>query len=110
LEGTTGHVDRPDHGLDATGPAAGRTGLLLAEALGLLAGGLFEGAGQQSTYRGLTDLFHVGEIDIEVRPLVAIGAADDNSSPLSGGLGDAFEIFGGQLARTHDEVFLDVRA
>jgi hypothetical protein len=76
----------------------------------LLRRGLFEGAGRQAAGGGLSDLLHLGQINIEPGSLVPEGAADDDFSPVLGDFGDAGEILGSQLPRTHDEVILEVRA
>ena len=110
LKGPTGDVDGAALGRDGTLSAAGRTGLLVAQELGLLRGGLFKGAGGQAAGRGLRDLLHMAQIDIQPRSLVPVGAADDDSAPVLGDLADAVQIFSSQLPCTHDKIILEVRA
>jgi hypothetical protein len=74
--------------------AAGRTRLLVAQELGLLAGGLFESAGRQAAGRGLGDLLHLRQIDVQAGTLVPEGTADDDFAPVLGDLGDAPKIVG----------------
>jgi hypothetical protein len=110
FKGATGHVDAATFGADRTAPAAGRTGLLVAQQLGLLRGGLFEGAGGQAAGRSLSDLLQLRQIDIQPGSLVPEGTSDDDFSPVLGEIGDALQIIGSQLARAHEEIFLEVRA
>ena len=110
LEGATGDVDGAVLGGDRTRPDAAGTGLVVAQELGLLGRGLLQGAGRQAAGRGLSDLLHLGQIDLEAGSLVPEGAADDDFAPVLGDGGDTVQILGGQLPRTHDEIILDVRA
>jgi hypothetical protein len=84
--------------------------LLVAQVLRLLGGGFFEGAGRQAAGRSLGDLLHLSQIDIQARSLLPEGAADDDFSPVFGDVGDAGQVIGSQLARTHGSIFLEVRA
>lgn len=84
--------------------------MLVAQELGLLRRGFFEGAGGQAAGRGLSDLLHIGQIDIQPGSLVSVGAADDDFAPVLGDLGDAVQIIGSQLPCTHDKIILEVRA
>jgi hypothetical protein len=90
--------------------AAGRAGLGVAEALGLLGGGLLQGAGGQAAGGGDRDLFHGVEIDVEAGALVPEGMADNNLAPLVGQVVDFLEVLGRKLARRHGLNFLAVRA
>jgi hypothetical protein len=74
--------------------------LLVAQELGLLGRGLFEGAGGQAAGGGLGDLLHLCQIDIPPGALVAEGTADNDFAPVLGELGDALQIFGSQLPCT----------
>lgn len=71
--------------------------MLVAEELGLLCGGLLEGAGRQATGRRLSDLLHLGKVDIHPGPFVTEGAADDDFTPVFGNFADAGQIIGRQL-------------
>jgi hypothetical protein len=84
--------------------------LLIAQVLSLLCRGLFEGASRQAAGRGLSDLLHLSQIDIQPGSLVPEGTSDDDSSPVLGDIGDALQIIGRQLARAHEEILLEVRA
>jgi hypothetical protein len=110
LKGAPGHVDEAVLGGDGTRPAAVGTGLVVARELGLSRRGLLQGAGRQSAGRGLSDLLHLGQIDLEAGSLVPEGAADDDFAPLLGDDGDTIQILGSQLPRTHDKIILKVRA
>lgn len=103
-------LDGPLFVADGAGLAAGRAGLGVAEALGLLGGGLFEGAGGQAAGGGDRDLFHGVQIDVEAGALVPEGVADDDLAPLVGQVVDFLEVLGGKLARRHGLYFLAVRA
>jgi hypothetical protein len=82
---------------------------LLAQKLGLLLRRLFERAGRQTAGRGLSDLLHQGQIDIEPRSLFPEGTSDNDLSPVPGDFGDAGQIIGRQLPCTHDEIILELR-
>jgi hypothetical protein len=92
LEGAAAGGDLPGFGDDrAELPAVG-AGLAVAELLGLLGGGGFEGAGEESVEGGHGDLLHLVEGDVQSRPLVAPVLPDDDFAPLVGELPDVFEV------------------
>ena len=91
-------LDGPLFVADRAELAAGRAGLGVAEALGLLGGGLLEGAGGQAAGGGDRDLFHGVQIDVEAGAVVAEGVADDNLAPLAGQVVDLLEVLGGKFA------------
>ena len=68
---------------------------------GLLIGTGLERAGGQAGDGGEGHLLHLVDVDVEARPVVAEGVADDEFAPLPGELLDAFEIGGSQLPRAH---------
>jgi hypothetical protein len=103
-------LDGPLFVADRAELAAGRAGLGVAEALGLLGGGLLEGAGGQAAGGGDRDLFHGVQVDVEAGALVPEGVADDNLAPLVGQVMDFPEVLGGQFARRHGRNFFAVRA
>jgi hypothetical protein len=72
--------------------------LLGSQLLGLLRGGLFESAGGQAACCGQGHFFHLRQIDIQSRPVVAKGATDDNFSPGFGELGNGVQILGSEFA------------
>ena len=57
----------------------------------------------------MSDGFHLGEIDIESRPLFAERLANDDFSPLFRDPRDRLQIFGSKLPCCHDIVILEVR-
>ena len=95
---------------DGAESAAGGAGLGLAEALGLLGGGLLQGAGRQAAGGGDGDLFHGGEIDVEARAVVAEGVPDNDLAPLVGQVADLLEVLRGEFAGRHNLNHLAVRA
>ena len=103
-------LDGPLFVADRAELAAGRAGLGVAEALGLLGGGLLEGARGQAAGGGDRDLFHGVQIDVEAGAVVAEGVADDNLAPLVGQVVDFLEVLGRKFARRHGLNFLAVRA
>lgn len=103
-------LDGPLFVADGAKLATGRAGLGVAEALGLLGGGLLEGAGGQAAGGGDRDLFHGVQVDVEAGAVVAEGVADDNLAPLVGQVVDSLEVLGGKFARRHGLNFLAVRA
>ena len=103
-------LDGPLFVADRAELATARAGQGVAEALGLLGGGLLEGAGGQAAGGGDRDLFHGVQIDVEARAIVPEGVADDNLAPLVGQVVDFLEILGGKFTRRHDLNFLAVRA
>jgi hypothetical protein len=70
--------------LDRAGPATGGAGLLVAQGLGLLLEAGLQGARGQAGGRGLGDLLHGVEVDVEPGASVAEGAAGDDFAPLRG--------------------------
>ena len=103
-------LDGPLFVADRAELATARAGQGVAEALGLLGGGLLEGAGSQAAGGGDGDLFHGVQIDVEAGAVVPKGVADDNLAPLVGQVVDFLEVLGGKFARRHDLNFLAVRA
>src|SRR5581483_5814913 len=87
---------------DGAKSATGGARLGLAEALGLLGGGLLQGAGGQAAGGGDGDLFHGGEIDVEAGAVVAEGVADNDFPPLVGQVVDFLEVLGGEFPGRHD--------
>jgi hypothetical protein len=79
---------------EGAGLTAVGAGLVIAEVLGLLGGGIFEGAGEESAQGGPSDGFHVVEGDIESGSVIAPLVADDDFAPALGKLEDAVEILG----------------
>ena len=104
------HTEGAFCGGDGAEFAALRAGLLFAQLLPLLGGRLLQGTFGQTLSCGLSDLFHLGEIDIEARAAVAKGLPHDDFAPLLGESGDRLQFFGCQLPCCHDVVILDVRA
>jgi hypothetical protein len=107
---TAADLDGPLFVADGAELAAGRAGPGVTEALGLLGGGLLEGAGGQAAGGGDRDLFHGVQIDVEAGALVPEGVADNNLAPAVGQVVDFLEVLGGKLARRHGLNFLAVRA
>ena len=103
-------LDGPLFVADGAKSATGRAGLGIAEALGLLGGSLFQGAGGQAAGGSNRDLFHGVQIDVEAGALVPEGVADDDFAPLAGQVVDFLEVLGGKLARRHDLNLVAVRA
>src|SRR5438874_13752546 len=90
------YVERSLLTAKGTRPSAVRAGLLRAQGMGLL----FE-KGLQSSFgepgsSSEGDLLHGSEIDIESRPLVAIGASGDNFAPLGSEVAEFLEFFGSE--------------
>jgi hypothetical protein len=86
---------------DAKASAVG-TGPLLAQRLGLLFEEGLEGSFRKSGGRGVSDLLHGAEIDIESGSFVAESASGDDFAPLSGEAVEFLEFVGGEGARGHD--------
>ena len=94
---------------DGTGPAALRTGLAVAELGSLLAGGRFHGTGKEALSGSEGHLFHVSEVNVESRPLLAEGTAGDDFAPRLSELGDGLKILRGEFPGAHGTAFLGVR-
>jgi hypothetical protein len=88
-------------------PAAG-AGLLRAQRLGLLVEEGLQGALGEPLGRGVGDLLHGAEIDVEPRAVVAEGAAGDDLAPLGGQAAEFVEFLGGEGAACHDASSLGV--
>jgi hypothetical protein len=90
-------LDGPLLVADGAELAAGRAGRGVAEALGLLGGGLLEGAGGPAAGGGDGHLFHGVPIDVAAGPSVAEGVVGDGLAPLVGQVVDFLEVLGGKL-------------
>jgi hypothetical protein len=92
---------RPRLASERAGRAAGRTGLLRPQRLGLL----FQEDGnrplRQSGRSRLSDLFHGGQIDVGAGSGVAEGASGDDLTPLGGQFADILEVLGVELRVRH---------
>lgn len=93
--------DRSRFPLDGTDPLAGRTGERLGEALGVLAGEVFDGPFGQSGGGGRSDLFHLVEVDVESGTGLAVDASPNDFAPLFGEGFDGLEILGCRFACGH---------
>jgi hypothetical protein len=91
-----------------TRPSAVGTGRLLAQGMGLLFEEGLQGSLGETGGRGEGDLLHGGEIDVESRPLVPVGASGDNFAPLGGEVVEFLEFFGSEGATCHDASCLGV--
>jgi hypothetical protein len=90
--------------------AAVGAGLSIAQPLGLLGGGLLQGAGGQAAGGGDGDLLHDIEVDVQAGAVVAEGVANDDLAPVVGQVVDFLEVLGGEFAGRHGLNFLAVRA
>jgi hypothetical protein len=109
FQSAAGNLEGAARGRHRTAVAPGRTGLLSAQPVGLLGGGLFACASGPAAGRGRGDLLQLSPIDLPARSLVAEGAADDACTPVHGGFGDAGPSVGSQLPCTPEEIPLEVR-
>jgi hypothetical protein len=85
-----------------TRPSAIRTGLLLAQGLGLLFEEGLQGSLGETGGRSEGDLLHGREIDIESRPLVPVGATGHDFAPLCGEVVQFVEFLGSEGVACHD--------
>lgn len=102
VEPSTADSERPRLALNGTGSPAGGTGLLGTQGLGLLFEAGLQGSFGQAGGRGLGDLFHGVEIDVEARAGVAKRTAGDDFSPLGGEGAQFLEFLRSELASRHD--------
>jgi hypothetical protein len=70
-----------------------RTGLILTQPVGLPKSGCFQGPGQQRPHSRHRHLFHLIEVDIQTRTLLAPMSTHDDFSPLLGQSRDPLDIF-----------------
>lgn len=95
------HGDLAILALEGTKPLAGGAGLCGAELLGLMLGGNFERPGQQRLHGRHGDIFHLGQIDIQTRTLLAPLLSHDDFSPSLGEVLDVAEVFARKFACGH---------
>lgn len=95
---------------DRTEQATGRAGLGVPEALGLLDGGLLQGAGGQTAGGGDGDLFHGVQRDVEAGAIVAESVANDDLPPAMGQVMDFLEVLGREFTGRHGLNLLAVMA
>jgi hypothetical protein len=93
--------DLPFFGRERAGLAAVRTGSRGAQGVGLLLRGGFQSAGEKATDGGEGDFFHLVEVNVQPRTLLAPVLADDNFAPLFGEIGDALPVGRGELRSGH---------
>ena len=102
LEGCAQGLKRAFLAAEGTRPSAFRTGLLLAQAVGLL----FEKGLQSSLGKtgggGDGDLLHGREIDVESGSVLAEGASSDDFAPLGGKAAEFLDVVGSKGAACHD--------
>jgi len=87
--------------LDGAGPPTARTGLLGPQGLGLLFEASLQGPLRQAGGRGLGDLLHGVEVDVEPGAGVAEGASGDDFAPLGGEGAEFLEFLRRELASRH---------
>jgi len=95
------HHDRSVFGLQPAHPATFGTGLLVAQLAGLLLRRHFQGAGQQPTHRRHGHVFHLRQINVQPRALLAPPLPHDDFSPAARQFLDSLEIFRGRFACGH---------
>lgn len=102
LEGTAApHRDRPLFMLERTYSSAFRTSLLFTQLTGLLLSRRFQSPCQQTAHGRHPDVFHLRQIDVEPRALLApVLPHDDFSPPLREFL-DPLEIFRCRFTCSH---------
>ena len=93
---------------DGTRPPALRTGLVLAQRLGLLFEHGLQGALSEAFSGGLSDLLHGVQIDVESGAIVAEGAAGNDFAPLRGEVAELLKFLGGKASACHDASCLGV--
>ena len=81
---------------------AGGTGLLGAEAVGLLFPKRGEGSFGQASSSGPCDLLHSIEIDLGAWTVLTKGVPGDDFAPASSQVTDFLEVFGGEVPTRHD--------
>lgn len=109
VEPSTANRQWPRFAVDGADPAAGGTGLRGSEGLGLLFEAGLQGPFGEAFGRGLGNLLHGVQIDVEVRPLVAKGAAGDDFAPLGSVGAEFLEFLGGEGSSRHGASCLEVR-
>lgn len=95
------HHDRSFIGFERTHSSTIGTRLLFAQLAGLLLGRHFQGSRQQTTHGCHTDVFHLGQIDIQAGALLAPVLPNDDFSPPLRKFFDALEIFRRRLSSSH---------
>jgi hypothetical protein len=78
------HHDRPVFATERTAATTVRTRLLLAQLRGLSLRRFLQGASEQAPHRRHANLFHLSQIDVQSRPLLAPLLSNDDFSPAFG--------------------------
>ena len=102
LQGCALHLQRAFLAVDGTGPSALRTGLLLAQGLGLLFEERLQGAFGEAGGSGVGELLHGIEIDVESGSVVAESASGNDFAPLGSETLKLLKLFGSEGAACHD--------
>jgi hypothetical protein len=100
-QGAAGQGQGAGFAADGADGAAVRTGLSVAQGVGLLFQQGVESAFGQACGGGRSDLLHGVEINVEPGALVAEGAAGNDFAPAGGQVVDFSEEFGGKFATRH---------
>ena len=97
LEGAAFDVDGAFVVDDAADVPTRGAGVFAAHLLGLQIGGRLQGTGSHTPGGGDRHGFHLRQVDVEPRPLLAEGASDGNFSPTPRELSNTLEFRGSQL-------------
>jgi hypothetical protein len=108
LQGSALHGERTWLSAGGPVPPALRTGLLLAQGVGLLFQEGLQGAFGQAGGGGVGDLFHGIQTDVEPGPFGAEGAPGNALAPLGRETLDLLELLGGEGAACQDASRLGV--
>jgi hypothetical protein len=94
--GAVAHYQGPRLAAGRAEPAAAGTGLLFAQAAGVLPREAWQGSLGQALGGGRGDRSHGGEVDVQAGALVTEGPAGNDCAPLGGPVADLLEVFGGK--------------